>query len=145
GCTLYNRIEDLVIETNIFSPGDVSRCFLPREVTFLALVETSDECTPGSPNQDPRCDIGIVYTSLPAGVSGNANQTGWLDIDTVFGVHGRSELNPDYVQLLGTGFTEYEGLPVIPLVIQEYTNGNVGGVFGNSVPALWEVSYGATS
>jgi hypothetical protein len=145
GCTLYNRIEDLVIETNIFSPGDVSRCFLPREVTFLALVENSSECVPGAPGSDPRCDIGLVYTSLPAGASGTANQNGWLDIDTFFGVHFRNNLDPNYVQLLGLGFTEYEGLPVIPMVIQEYTNGNVGGVFGGVTPAYWEVGYGSAS
>jgi hypothetical protein len=145
GCTLYNRIEDLVIETNIFSPGDVSRCFLPREVTFLGLVESSTECVPGSADFDPRCDVGLIFTSLPAGASGIANQTGWLDIDTFFSVHFKDNLNPDFVQLLGTGFTEYQGLPVIPLVIQEYTNGNVGGVFGGVTPALWEVSYGNQS
>lgn len=42
---------------------------------------------------------------------------------------------------LGLGFTGYEGLPVIPMVVQEYTNGNAGGVFGSMTPALWEVSY----
>jgi hypothetical protein len=141
GCTLYDRLENLVIETNIFSPGDVSRCFLPREVTFLGFVQSQTECVPGAADFDGRCDVGLVTTALPAA----SNQTGWLDVDTVFGVHFRDGLDPNYVQLLGLGFSEYEGLPVIPLVIQEYTNGNVGGVFGGVTPALWEVSYGSQS
>jgi hypothetical protein len=101
------------------------------------MVQSQTECSAGSSDHDPRCDFGIHTTVLPAG----SNQIGWLDIDTVFGIHSRTDLDPDYVQPLGLGFTSYEGLPVIPMVIQEHTNGNVGGVFGGVTPALWEVSY----
>lgn len=145
GCTIYNRVEQFVQGDDIFSPTQEVDCILPREVTFQAMVATGTECEPTSPDYDNRCDEGLVYTELPPPNFPGANETGWTDVDTYFGIHFRNNLNPTYVQLLGTGFSEYQGLPVIPLVIQEYTNGNVGGVFGSAVPALWEVSYGSQS
>jgi hypothetical protein len=145
GCTIYNRVEQFVQGDDIFSPSQEVDCLLPREVTFQAMVATSTECEPTSSDFDSRCDEGLVYTELPGPNFPGANETGWVDVDTFFSVHFKDNLDPTYAQVLGTGFTEYLGLPVIALTIQEYTNGNVGGVFGSAVPALYEVAYGASS
>lgn len=147
GCTLYNRLEDVLSESNIFSPGEQTRCFLPREVTLLAMVRSDAECDPASPLHDLRCDVGLDYANLPnhPEYGGNANETGWVDIDTDFGLHFRTGLDPNFAQVLGLGVNEYRGMPMLAYVIQEFVNVAVQGVYGNMVPAMYEVAYGNAS
>ena len=143
GCTIYDRLENFSSQRNIFSPATILKCVLPREVTIIGFVETSAVV-------DPRADFSITYGELPDGPDGTEDEHGWLNIDLYNGQHARGNgvpaanvpLNPDVAQLLGTGYGQYQGLPVISYVIQEYFNGNVGGVFGAAVPPYHTVGYG---
>jgi hypothetical protein len=143
GCTIYDRLENFARQQNIFSPATITRCVLPREVTIIGFVETPSDV-------DPRADFSITYGELPDGPDGIEDEHGWLDINLYNGIHARGSgtpaanvpLDPNVAQLLGTGYGQYRGLPVIGLVIQEYFNGNVGGVFGAAVPTYHNVAYG---
>jgi hypothetical protein len=131
GCTLYDRLENKVTSTNIFSPGNPQVCILPRELTIISIQRSSAV--------SPRADVNFNSGTF---------DSGWVDIDLTgdpgaagFPQHTLTGLNPNQVDLLSIGLTGFQGLPALTLVLQEYFNGNVGGVFGNSIESPYEVFY----
>ena len=135
GCIIYDRLENKQTAGQPFiSPAPPQqRCLLPREVTIIALR--------GDSGISPRADLNF-------NTNFNGNVSGWLDMnlisdtsDPATQVHQLLGLDPNLVDLLGSGWTGFQGLPTLTLILQEYFNGNVGGVFGNSVEAPYEVNY----
>ena len=47
------------------------------------------------------------------------------------------------MNLLGSFYSRYEGLPALTLILQEYINASLApsGVYGGAVPAPYEVFY----
>lgn len=114
GCRLFDREENELLP----SPS----CVLPRELSFLEL---------GGTGANPRADARIGTGDFTSG---------WALLDYVSdpqpggsGVHERTDLDPDRVGFIGVGADGFRGLPALTLVLQEYTNGNVGGAFGMMV------------
>lgn len=114
GCRVFDREENELLP----SPS----CSLTRELTFLEL---------GGSDANPRADARIATGSFTSG---------WVLLDYVSdpqpggsGVHARTDLDPDRVGFIGVGADGFRGLPALTLVLQEYTNGNVGGAFGMMV------------
>ena len=137
GCVPYNRIEDFVEGDDIFSPGETSVCRLPRELSIVGIV--ADD-SPSSQSVSSTVDEFINVTGIP-----REHFAGWVDFNlftdpaVASQIHEQTLLNPDVTNLLGLGFTGYRGLPALTLILQEYFNGNVGGVYGGAVPAPYEV------
>ena len=140
GCVPYNRLEDSVpAGDDIFSPGTAAGvCVLPREVTVVNIVAND---SPTSLNLSAVSDEIINVTSIP-----REHLAGWVDFNLVRDpsnptqVHGQDGLN---VNLLGSFYSRYEGLPALTLILQEYINANLApsGVYGGAVPAPYEVFY----
>ena len=111
GCRVFDREENEVLP----SPA----CNLPRELSILAVGGSVD-----NPRADARVDAGNF-------------SSGWVALDYVSdpllggtGVHAHTGLDPDRITFIGVGADGFRGLPALTLVLQEYTNGNVGGSFG---------------
>jgi hypothetical protein len=139
GCIPYNRLEDYTTSDDIFSPGvSGAKCLLPREMSIVNIVAND---SPTSNNLSSVSDELINVTSIP-----REHLTGWVDFNLVRDpgqdtqVHEQNGLN---VNLLGSSYTRYEGLPAITLILQEYINSNLApsGVYGGAVPAPYEVYY----
>ena len=140
GCVPYNRLEDSVpAGDDIFSPGTAAGvCVLPREVTVVNIVAND---SPTSLNLSAVSDEIINVTSIP-----REHLAGWVDFNLVRDpsnatqVHGQDGLN---VNLLGSFYSRYEGLPALTLILQEYINASLApsGVYGGAVPAPYEVFY----
>jgi len=139
GCIPYNRLEDYVEGEDIFSPGvDATVCVLPRELSIVGIV-ADDSAT--SQNVANISDELINVTSIP-----REHLAGWVDFNLF-----RDPSNPTQthqqtgidVNLLGSAYTRYEGLPALTLILQEYLNANLApsGVYGGAVPAPYEVYY----
>lgn len=139
GCIPYNRLEDYVEGEDIFSPGaDASICVLPRELSIIGIV--ADD-SPTSQNVTSVSDEVINVTSIP-----REHLAGWVDFNLYRDpanptqLHEQNGLN---VNLLGSFYSRYEGLPALTLILQEYVNANLApsGVYGGAVPAPYEVFY----
>jgi hypothetical protein len=140
GCVPYNRIEDFVEGEDIFSPGDTSICRLPRELSIINVV--ADDSASSQAVSAVSDEI-INVTQIP-----REHLAGWVDFNLVEDpavssqVHQfRTVNNAPRLDLLSTGFYGYNGLPVISLILQEYFNGNAGGVYGGAVPPPYEVQW----
>jgi hypothetical protein len=111
GCRVFDR------EENEVQPAP--SCILPRELSFLELGGD-----PGNLRADAQVDVGSF-------------ETGWMMLNYVAdpqpggsGAHQHTGLDPNRVGFLGVGASGFRGLPALTLVLQEYSNGNVGGAFG---------------
>lgn len=113
GCRVFDREENELLP----SPD----CNLPRELSFLEIGGSGV-----NPRMDARIEVG-------------AFSEGWVLLDFVSnpgggtGVHERTDLNPNRTTFLGVPASGFRGLPALTLVLQEHTNGNVGGSFGAAV------------
>ncbi|MDG2304641.1 MAG: hypothetical protein P8R42_08270 [Candidatus Binatia bacterium] len=130
-CTIYDRLENFFEEEEGFiSPSPTAgRCTLDREVNVIQLAQSAVDA-------DGRADVVFATGSLPAGSSG------WLDLDLARNLLGtvihKQVIGAGENNVLGIYMGGYHGLPAVGLVIQEFFNGSVGGVYGNTVPPLYE-------
>lgn len=131
----YDRIEtNLCVQSQSSTspPPEIGGCNLrlPREVTILQIRNVSGATS-------DRADLAIL---IPNNVG-----AGWVDLDLAGPnlIHAKGGLNPVLVDYLGAGYTQFRGLPVIAMKLQDYINlnaaGSSGGFFGNNVDALHEV------
>ena len=135
-CTIYDRLENLVEESEVPispAPPGAEPCRLPREVTVIGLSYQGGE------------NAGADFTINTSAIGPTA-ETGWFDLDLARNVSGavihseniQQGADPGVADILGIGVTGYHGLPVVGLVMQEFVNDNVGGVYGNTVAPLYE-------
>ncbi|MDG2305226.1 MAG: hypothetical protein P8R42_11345 [Candidatus Binatia bacterium] len=130
-CTIYDRLENFFEEEEGFiSPSpEAGRCTLNREVNVIQLAQSAADA-------DGRADQVFATGSLPAGDSG------WLDLDLARNLSGtvihKQVIGDGENNVLGIYMGGYHGMPTVGLVIQEFFNGSVGGVYGNTVPPLYE-------
>ena len=121
GCIPYNRLEDYVEGDDIFSPGaDATICALPRELSVVGIVADDSPTSQGVTNIS---DEIINVTGIP-----REHLAGWVDFNLYrdpanpVQLHEQNGLN---VNLLGSYYTRYEGLPALTLILQEYVNQNL--------------------
>ena len=132
-CTVYDRLENFAEEDQpIFSPSpSPDTCILPYELTVIGVAEDADSV-------DSRADVALLTGSLPYGDSG------WVDLGLVTNPQGavlhRETVDDMDLNIQGIPVLGYQGLPAIALVLQEFQNGNVGGTYGNLVPAIAETT-----
>lgn len=119
GCRTFDR------EENELFPSP--ECNLPRELSILQI---------GGP-PDARADQTLATGNFISG---------WMTFSLASdpapggsGVHERRNLDPDRASFLGVRASGFRGLPALPLVLQEYFNGNVGGTFGMLATAPSEI------
>ncbi len=136
-CTVYDRLENYAEEDQpIFSPSpSADTCILPYEMTILGIAESAADVSEGA-------DVALLTGLLPYGDSG------WIDLGLVTNPLGavlhrevlENPLGGEVLNIQGLAVLGYRGLPAIALVAQEFQNGNVGGTYGNVVPATAETT-----
>jgi len=133
-CTIYDRMENIEVDVNIPvspAPGAEGPCALKREVYVYSLTYGGGASDPTSP---VRGDEVVNTSGLPYG------ESGWFEVNLAGagGIEHRSEFFADTYDILGGYVGGFNGLPAIGLVLQEFENGNAGGIYGNAVPAIYE-------
>jgi len=128
---IYDRLENK-IPGNWWSPPGAS-AGLPYEVSILGLFKGSAPTVPASGQRD----------NVAASTGGY--ETGYLWINFPNGPTAIAGYALPHAILtfgwFGISFTQYYGLPVISLAIQEFANGAAGGYYGEILPAFFEVEW----
>ena len=112
------------------SPPEFESPYLPYGVNVTGLYQSSVPVVPGGQNRDN------MGWSTSGGLSGV--------IEAWFPNTGQVQpLNPKITQFLHFDmlFSGYEGLPVIGLALQEYTNNNVGGFYGDTRDVFYRTEW----
>ncbi len=143
---VFDRLEAVCSpELSPFSPRTTSEFFLPHEVTVMGVYKGS---APSLPAVGERNTFPLV---IPTACSGF--DTGWIWIDLTRGVNDppgpshfaicseQLECNLSDFNFFDWGFSEYDGLPVIAMGLQEFSNGAVGGFYGDLFPAFYDVDW----
>jgi hypothetical protein len=70
-------------------------------------------------------------------------QNGWVWIDLYNAVHKATPtgLPGDLFGHLGLDFTTYYGMPTSSVALQEFSNGLVGGYYGDILPAFYQLNW----
>jgi hypothetical protein len=123
GCTIWDRLENRVTDSDAEPCHGPGTALLPREVTFVSVTQST--------SASPRADVNFDTVDF---------DSGWIDIDlrgdpqlAGFPQHELLGFDRARVDVLGVGYAGFRGLPIFALVLQEYFNGHVGGVFGDCV------------
>lgn len=128
-CRVYDRSGNSLI--NPLSPdsppdGAIETCRLPRDLSILSLRQSEE---------DAEEDWSLWTTNLPRPQSGKFA----LDLarNPAHSVIHREEFprGGNFLNIHGSDVEGYWGLPALGLVIQEFTNGEVGGRYGNTTAA----------
>lgn len=142
---IFDRLENpCTPQLSPFSPRTTPEFFLPHEVTVLGVYKGSAPTLPAVGQRDT--------FPLVIGASCTGFDTGWIWIDLTKGVNDsdithfaicreQAECNLADFNFFDFGFFEYDGLPVIAMGLQEFSNGAVGGFYGDLFPAFYDVDW----
>ena len=151
-CQLYNRLGTRIqdplqpppgINANLPTP---TACRLPKDMSIIAIRETQP---------DPTADLTLWTWELPLGGSGKFSMNLAVNSDDIV-IHQEKYIptpaprssdkravaailsdyiGPKNLNVQGVAVDGYLGLPVISVVIQEFTNVRTGGNYGNTTPS----------
>ena len=131
---IWDRNENRVTPPPCFvSPCPTGTTGLPYEVNVIGLYQGS---TPSVPAVNNRNNVAYSTTTF---------DSGWVKIEFCNVLTGTCN-GATYVGLgkffnFGTFYSEYEGLPLLALSLQEYSNNSVGGWYGDIRPAWYELEW----
>jgi hypothetical protein len=124
--SIWDRNENTVTPPRCFvSPCPQGFTGLPYEVNVIGLFQGS---IPSLPAVNNRNNVGFSTGTF---------DSGWVKIEFPNGYCRASGMFFNF----GTFYWCYEGLPVIALSLQEYSNGAVGGWYGDIRPAWYETEW----
>jgi len=134
---IYDRDENpFTPESGFWSPRTTPTISLPFEVNVIGLYKGSPPSVPLQGNRN-----NVAFSTGTPGF-----QTGWMWIDLFHntlgaGVHFAATRSDPFFGHLGNRFTGYTGMPALSLVLQEFSNANVGGAYGVIFPSFYRLDW----
>jgi hypothetical protein len=127
--TIFDRNENRVIPASCSVPPCPGPLGLPFEVNVIGLYSGTPPTVPAAGNRD---NVALSTTTFNSGyVRIHFPNTGYVQVT-----------NPKITRFLdfGTSSDTYGGLPVLGLSLQQYSNGNVGGFYGDMRDVFYEIT-----